>query len=77
MSAEVRMHPLTYRYAPAKREEDENILQRKVRKSLLPYLVKDRSFGLGMGDTQDPKNLVVKHASKRYEPAGYEKIYSV
>ena len=70
------MHPLTYRFAPAKRE-DENLVQRKVRKTLLPYLVKDRSLALGLGDTQGPKNLEVKHASRREEPALYEKIYSV
>ena len=70
------MHPLTYRFAPAKREDD-SLVQRKVRKILLPYLVKDRSLALGLGDTQGPKNLEVKHASRRQEPALYEKIYSV
>ena len=61
---EVRVHPLTYRYAPAERE-DENLVQRKVRKTLLPYLVKDRSLGLCLADTQAPKHLEVKHASRR------------
>ena len=74
---EVRVHPLTYRYAPAEREDDENLVQRKVRKTLLPYLVKDRSLGLGLADTQAPKHLEVKHASRRQVPAAdYEKIYS-
>jgi len=73
---EVRVHPLTYRYAPAERE-DENLVQRKVRKTLLPYLVKDRSLGLGLADTQAPKHLEVKHASRRQVAAAdYEKIYS-
>ena len=72
----MKVHPLTYRYAPAKREDD-NLLQRKVRKTLLPYLVKDRSLAVGLGDTQGPKNLEVKHSSSRQETAEYEKIYSV
>ena len=69
------MHPLTYRYAPAERE-DENLLQRKVRKTLLPYLVKDRSLGLGLADNQAPKHLEVKLGDRRQLPAAYEKIYS-
>jgi hypothetical protein len=72
---EVRVHPLTYRLAPAERE-DENLVQRKVRKNLLPYLVKDRLLGLGLADTQAPKHLEVKLADKRQVPAAYEKIYS-
>jgi hypothetical protein len=70
------MHSLTYRFAPANREDD-SLVQRKVRKTLLPYLVKDISLAICLGDTQGPKNLEVKHASRKQEPALYEKIYSV
>ena len=76
-SSDVKIHPLTYRYALAKREDEDTLLQRKVRRTLLPYLVRDRSLAVGLSDTQGPRNPEVKYASRRQEPAEYERIYSV